>query len=133
MSFSAREELRERVPARTLRQNTPIAMPNIASDDSIPALTSEKRREVEARVLDMGDEVGSKQRLSRRQFFESAGGMVVAFVAINNSFGTIADVSRGQAATPTLAREEDLSWVSDLAEIPAPVRVPSQDRLASRR
>ena len=133
MSFLATEELRELVPAKMLSQNMPIAMENVASDDGIPALTSEMRRETEARLRDMGNDVGRSQGLSRRQFFERASGMVAAFVAINDTFGAIADVSKAKAATLTLVKEEDLSWVSDLAEIPTPVRVASQDRPASRR
>ena len=53
----------------------------------------------------MGDELGKKQGLDRREFFQTAAGMAAAFVAMNDTFGAVFDVSRAEAATPAMAQE----------------------------
>ena len=60
---------------------------------------------MEARLLSMADELGGKQGLSRRQFFQSAAGMAAGFVALNDTFGAVFDASRAEAATPAMAQE----------------------------
>ena len=105
MSFLTKDELDALMPAEMLPHTTPIPTQIISSDEYIPAPQSEKQKEVEARLLDMSDELGKKQGLSRRAFFQSASGMAAAFVAMNDTFGAIFDVSKAEAATPAMAQE----------------------------
>ena len=88
------------IPAEMLPHTTPIPTQIISSDEYMPAPQSDKQKEVEARLLDMGDELGKKQGLSRREFFQSAAGMAAAFVAMNDTFGAVFDVSQGGSSHP---------------------------------
>jgi predicted TIM-barrel fold metal-dependent hydrolase len=105
MSFLTKDELDALMPAEMLPHTTPIPTQIISSDEYIPAPQSEKQRQVEARLLEMGDELGKSQGLSRRAFFQSAAGMAAAFVAMNDTFGAVFDVSKAEAATPAMAQE----------------------------
>jgi hypothetical protein len=60
---------------------------------------------VEARLLAMADQLGGKQGLDRRRFFQTAAGMAAAFVAMNEVYGAIFDATPAEAATPAMAQE----------------------------
>jgi hypothetical protein len=105
MSFLTPEELAQLMPAEMLPHTTPIPTQIVSSDEYIPAPQSEKQRQVEARLRDISDELGRKQGLSRRAFFQSASGMAAAFVAMNDTFGAIFGVDRAEASTPAMAQE----------------------------
>jgi uncharacterized protein len=105
MGFLTEDELNQLIPAEMLPHTTPIPTQIISSDEYMPPPQSEKQKEVEVRLLDMADDLGKKQGLSRREFFQSAAGMAAAFVAMNDTFGGIFDVSRAEAATPAQAQE----------------------------
>jgi predicted TIM-barrel fold metal-dependent hydrolase len=53
----------------------------------------------------MADDLGGKQGLDRRRFFQTAAGMAASFVAMNEVYGPIFDVSKAEAATPAMAQE----------------------------
>ena len=105
MGFLTDDELNELIPAEMLPHTTPIPTQIISSDEYFPAPQSQQQKQVEARLLDMGDELGGKQGLDRREFFQTAAGMAAAFVAMNDTFGAVFDVSRAEAATPAMAQE----------------------------
>jgi uncharacterized protein len=105
MGFLTDDELNELIPAEMLPHTTPIPTQIISSDEYLPAPQSPQQKQVEARLLDMADELGRKQGLDRREFFQTAAGMAAAFVAMNETFGAIFDVSRAEAATPAQAQE----------------------------
>ncbi len=105
MGFLTEDELNQLIPSEMLPHTTPIPTQIVSSDEYIPPPQSEKQKEVEARLLDMGDELGKKQGLSRREFFQSASGMAAAFVAMNDTFCAVFDVTRAEAATPAQAQE----------------------------
>src|SRR4026208_2472006 len=105
MSFLTKDELDALMPAEMLPHTTPLPTQIVSSDEYIPAPQREQQKQVEARLLDMSDELGRKQGLDRRQFFQTAAGMAAAFVAMNDTFGAIFDVSKAEAATPAMAQE----------------------------
>ncbi len=105
MGFLTDDELASLMPAEMLPHTTPIPTQIISSDEYIPAPQSVRQREVEARLLVMGDTLGQKQGLSRREFFQTAAGMAAAFVAMNDTFGSLFEASALEAATPELAQE----------------------------
>jgi uncharacterized protein len=105
MGFLTEQELSELTPAEMLPHQTPIPTQVVGSDEYYPSPQSERQKQVEARLLAMSDELGGKQGLSRRQFFQSAAGMAAAFVAMNDTYGVIFDASRAEAATPALAQQ----------------------------
>jgi uncharacterized protein len=98
------QELAQLTPAELCPHRTPIPTQNVSSDEFYPAPQNERQREVEARLLTMADELGSKRGLDRRRFFQTASGMAAAFVAMNEVYGGLFDVSKAEAATPDQAQ-----------------------------
>jgi len=105
MGFLTEKEIAELSPSELLPHATPIPTQIVSSDEFTPPPQSEKQKEVEARLLAMADDFGQHQGQSRRQFFQSAAGMAAGFVALNDTFGTVFDVSRAESATPAMAQE----------------------------
>src|SRR3981081_4588541 len=98
-------ELVALMPSELCAYQTPIPTQIVSSDEFYPDPQNERQREVEARLLAMADEFGGKQGLSRRRFFQSAAGMAASFVAMNDVYGPLFEVSRAEAATPAMAQE----------------------------
>ena len=99
------DEIARLVPAETATFRSPIPTQAVSSDEFVPAPQSEKQREFEARVKQIGSELAKKQGISRRTFFQGAAGMAAAFVAMNETYGPFYNVSRAEAATPDMANE----------------------------
>ena len=93
------------MPSELCAYQTPIPTQIVASDEFYPDPQNERQREVEARLLAMADDLGGKQGLSRRKFFQSAAGMAASFVAMNEVYGTLFDATPAEAATPAMAQE----------------------------
>ena len=68
------EELAELMPSELVKYETPIPTQIVSSDEFYPDPQNERQREVEARLLAMADELGGKQGLDRRKFFQSTAG-----------------------------------------------------------
>lgn len=98
------QELSELVPAETLELETPLPTQVVSSDEFYPEPQNVRQREVEARLLDMADELGGQQNLTRRGFFRSAAGMAASFLAMNQVYGSLFAVSRAEAAEPERAQ-----------------------------
>jgi uncharacterized protein len=111
MKFLTDEQLSELQPAETSSFPSPVPTQIVSSDEYMPVPQSAKQREVEARLKEMSDRLAPHQGLSRRRFFQTASGMAASFVAMNQVFGDLFDVSIAEAATPELAdqRAEALS------------------------
>src|ERR1700758_5302335 len=103
--FLSEEELAELVPSELCPYPTPIPTQIVSSDEYYPDPQNEKQREVEGRLLAMADDLGKKQGLDRRKFFQTAAGMAASFVAMNEVYGPIFEASKAEAATPALAQE----------------------------
>ena len=99
------EELAALMPSELVQYQTPIPTQIVSSDEFYPDPQNERQREVEARLLAMADDLGGKQGLDRRRFFQSAAGMAASFVAMNEVYGPLFEVSKAEAATPAMAQE----------------------------
>ena len=97
------DELAKLIPAETATFRSPIPTQAVSSDEFMPAPQNAKQREFEARVKHIGTELGKKQGVSRRTFFQGAAGMAAAYVAMNETYGPLYMVSRAEAQTPELA------------------------------
>src|ERR1700749_65384 len=84
---------------------TPIPTQIAASDEFYPDPQNERQREVEALLLAMADDLGGKQGLDRRRFFQTAAGMAASFVAMNEVYGALFDAPPAEPATPAMAQE----------------------------
>src|SRR6267378_6605644 len=105
MKFLTDEQLSELHPAETASFPSPVPTQIVSSDEYMPVRQSAKQREVEARLKDLSDRLARHQGLSRRRFFQTASGMAASFVAMNQVFGRLFEVSMAEAATPEAAAE----------------------------
>jgi uncharacterized protein len=103
--FLTPEELRKLKPAETVSFHSPIPTQVVSSDEYFPQPQNKKQREVEQRVKILGSELARKQGISRRAFFTTAAGMAAAFLAMNQVYGNLFDVTAAEAATPEMAEE----------------------------
>jgi hypothetical protein len=79
------EELAQLQGAESLFPS-PIPVQCASSDEYMPPPQSPRQKEFEARIKSMGAELARKHGLSRRRFFQTAGGMAAAFVAMNEVY-----------------------------------------------
>jgi len=98
------EEKEKLMPSELLPYATPIPTQIVSSDEFRPTPQTEKQRELQTRMLALSDDLAKKQGLSRRRFFQTAGGMAAAYVAMNQTFGNFFDVTPAEAATPDMAQ-----------------------------
>jgi uncharacterized protein len=99
------QEIAELRPSEWLPHRTPLPTQVVSSDEYYPSPQTRRQREVEARLLAMADDLGARQGLTRRQFFQSAAGMAAAFVAMNEVYGVMFGAARAEAAEPEIAGE----------------------------
>ena len=99
------EEIAALMPSELVQHQTPIPTQIVSSDEFYPDPQNERQREVETRLLAMADDLGGKQGLDRRRFFQTAAGMAASFVAMNEVYGPLFEVSKAEAATPAMAQE----------------------------
>lgn len=98
-------ELRQVLPAELAAFPSPMPTQSASSDEFMPAPQSAKQREFEARVQQYGTALARHQGMSRRAFFKTAAGMAAAFVAMNDTYGPLYNVSQVEAARPEMAAE----------------------------
>ena len=104
MAFLSDEDLARLTAADGVGPRTPLPTRMVASDEYAPRPQDARQREVQARVLAMGDELGRRQGLSRRRFFQTSAGMAAAFVALNDVYGPVFEAARAEAAEPERAQ-----------------------------
>jgi uncharacterized protein len=101
--FLTPDERRRLQPAETAKVPSPIPTQIVSSDEFVPPPQSGPQREVEARLMALGDAIARRQGISRREFFAGAAGMAAAFLVMNDVYGAVFDVSAEEATTPELA------------------------------
>ena len=99
------EELAALMPSELVQHRTPVPTQIVSSDEFYPDPQNARQREVEARLLAMADDLGGKQGLDRRRFFQTAAGMAASFVAMNEVYGQLFAVGKAEASTPAMAQE----------------------------
>jgi uncharacterized protein len=77
--------------AEALRSPVPTQM--VSNGEYMPYPQTDKQKRVEARITELADTASKKLGVSRRQFLASTGGMAAAFLAMNEVFGRIFNVS----------------------------------------
>ena len=103
MKFLTDEQLSELHPAEASSFPSPVPTQIVSSDEYMPVPQTAKQREVEARLKELSDRLARRQGLSRRRFFQTASGMAASFLAMNQVFGSLFEVSEAEAATPDMA------------------------------
>ena len=105
MKFLTDEQLRELQPAETASFASPVPTQIVSSDEYMPVPQTAEQREVEARLKELSGRLARRQGLSRRRFFQTAAGMAASFVAMNQVFGRLFEVTEAEAAAPDMAAE----------------------------
>jgi predicted TIM-barrel fold metal-dependent hydrolase len=103
MGWLSDEERDALVPAERALPRLPIPVQAVSSDEFVPAPQTERQRRLERHLTELGDALAKRQGVSRRRFFRGASGMAAAFVAMNDVFGPVFDVTRAEAAEPDRA------------------------------
>src|SRR5437899_8218096 len=93
-------ELAALMPSELCAYQTPIPTQIVSSDEFYPDPQNERQREVETRLLAMADDLGGKQGLDRRRFFQTAAGMAASFVAMNDVYGPLFEVTKAEPRPP---------------------------------
>jgi len=90
---------------------SPIPTQCVSNGEFNPQPQGENQKKVEARTIELADELGAKHGMKRREFLQSTCGMAAAFLAMNEVYGSVFDVDAAEAADPelTLARAESLA------------------------
>jgi hypothetical protein len=84
---------------------SPIPTQVISNGEFNPLPQTPQQKQVEARIKDLADTYGAKLGMDRRRFLRTSCGMAAAFVAMNNVFGNLFDVSEAEAVDVTLAAD----------------------------
>ncbi len=96
-------ELKRTAPAEIASFKGPVPTQIVSNGEFNPPPQTREQKRVESRVDALAENLAPRHGLSRRQFLASSAGMAAAFLAMNEVFGPVFDVSRAEAATPGLA------------------------------
>jgi predicted TIM-barrel fold metal-dependent hydrolase len=97
------EELRRTAPAETAAFPSPVPTQIVSNGEFNPLPQTPEQRRVEERVKELADQLAPRHGLDRRRFLASAAGMAAAFLAMNDVFGRVYEVSPAEAAQPGVA------------------------------
>ena len=111
MRFLSDEEMARVTGAEEHSLPTPIPMQIVSSEEYLPSPQTAQQQQVQARLVEFSDAMAKKLGQSRRRFWQSAAGFAAAFLAMNETYGEVFQVSRAEAAEPerAAARAKDLS------------------------
>jgi predicted TIM-barrel fold metal-dependent hydrolase len=97
------EELERTAPAEVASFRGPVPTQIVSNGEFNPLPQTTEQRRVEARVKALADDLAREHGLTRRRFLASSAGMAAAFLAMNDVFGPVFEVSRAEAAKPGVA------------------------------
>src|SRR6266480_6642099 len=103
--YLSEEELSRTAPAELASFKSPIPTQIVSNGEFNPLPQTLEQQRVEARIKELADGLGKRHGMGRRQFLASSAGMAAAFLAMNEVFGPVFDVSRAEAANPDVAAQ----------------------------
>ena len=86
-SWFSEEQLDQLQSAEDDRRRLPIPTQMVSNGEYMPNPQTETQRRVEARILELADEVSKKLGVSRRQFLTGSGAVAASFLAMNEVHG----------------------------------------------
>src|SRR5258706_3529598 len=92
------EELKRTAPAEKNDFASPVPTQIVSNGEYNPLPQTEKQKQVEGRIKELADQYAKKLNMDRRQFLTTSSGMAVAFLAMNEVFGPVWNVSEAEAA-----------------------------------
>ena len=110
-SWLSEREQRLVAGAEAASAATPIPTQIVSNGEYFPPRQSATQKKVEARINELADVNGKRLGLSRRQFMRTNCGMAAAFLAMNEIYGNVFQVTPAEArdASLTQARAQGLS------------------------
>ena len=96
-SYFTKREFGEVEPAENAFQS-PIPTQIISNGEFNPPKQSPQQKQVEERIKELADLHGGKRGMDRRTFLRTSSGMAAAFLAMNQVYGDLFDVSEAEAA-----------------------------------
>ena len=102
-SFLSERELAQLAPADEAAFESPVPTQIISNCEFNPLPQNEAQKKVEARIKELADQNSKRLGLDRRSFLRTACGMATAFVAMNEVYGPVFNVSAAEAAEPDAA------------------------------
>jgi len=103
--YLSAHELGQTAPAELESFESPVPTQVVSNGEYNPLPQTREQRRVEARIKELADDLGPRHGLSRRAFLASSAGMAAAFLAMNDVFGPVFDVSRAEAQQPGVAAQ----------------------------
>ena len=91
--FLSDEELKKLDPAETHAFESPIPTQPISNGEYFPGHQSQEQIKVQSLIQEYGTAFGKKHGMARREFLKSSSGLAIAFLALNEVFGKVFDVS----------------------------------------
>ena len=98
-------EMEQVVGAEKVAFRSPIPTQIVSNGEYNPLPQTEKQRQVEALIKEMGDANAKRNGMDRRRFLATSAGMATAFLAMNKVFGPVWDVTEAEAADTDAAQE----------------------------
>jgi uncharacterized protein len=105
--FLSRRELAATEPAETAAFRSPVPTRTVSNGEFNPLPQTPQQRQFEARLKELAGATAKKLGTSRRNFLRTSCGMATAFIALNDVFGPIFQVSTAEAAEPEAAAARD--------------------------
>src|SRR5437762_13783105 len=102
--FLSERELAEVEPAEHAFPS-PVPTQIVSNGEFNPLPQTAQQKQVEARIKELADQHRAMPGWDRRQFLRTSCGMAAAFVAMNQVFGNVFDVSEAEAADPVRAAQ----------------------------
>ncbi len=87
------EQLAKCAPAETEPFQSPVPTRMVSNGEYMPYPQTERQKRVEARIKELADSASKDLGMSRRRFLAGTGGLAAAFLAMNEVFGRIFNVS----------------------------------------
>src|SRR5205823_872130 len=103
--YLSAHELGQTTPAELDSFELPVPTQVVSNGEYNPLPQTREQQRVEARITELADDLGPRHGLSRRAFLASSAGMAAAFLAMNDVFGPVFDVSRAEAQQPGVAAQ----------------------------
>ncbi len=91
--------------AEDLDFQSPVPTQMISNGEFTPMPQTRQQKQVEEQIKVLADTHGRKQGLDRRRFMHTSAGLAAGFVAMNQVFGPIFNVSEAEAADSDMANE----------------------------
>ena len=105
MGLLSDRELASLLPAETHAFAGPIPTQCVSSDEFMPVAQTPRQRRVEVLLKELGGALATRHGMTRRRFLATASGMAAAFLAMNEVYGALYEVSAAEAQTPDVAKE----------------------------